>query len=30
MRLGRRVATVTPQSHSMPEMVAIMTGAVAA
>jgi fructose transport system ATP-binding protein len=30
MRLGRRVATVTPQSHSMPEMVAIMTGAQAA
>ncbi len=30
MRLGRRVATVTPQSHTMPEMVAIMTGAMAA
>lgn len=29
-RLGRRVATVTPQSHSMAEAVAIMTGAVAA
>jgi fructose transport system ATP-binding protein len=27
MRLGRRVAVVTPQSHSMPEAVAIMTGA---
>ena len=27
MRLGRRVAFVTPQSHSMPEAVAIMTGA---
>ena len=30
MRLGRRVAVVTPQSHSMPEAVAIMTGAAAA
>jgi fructose transport system ATP-binding protein len=30
MRLGRRVATVTPQSHTMPEMVAIMTGALPA
>jgi fructose transport system ATP-binding protein len=29
-RLGRRVAVVTPQSHSMPEVVAIMTGAAAA
>jgi fructose transport system ATP-binding protein len=28
MRLGRRVAVVTPESHSMPEAVAIMTGAV--
>ena len=27
MRLGRRVAIVTPQTHSMPEAVAIMTGA---
>jgi fructose transport system ATP-binding protein len=27
MRLGRRVAVVTPESHSMPEAVAIMTGA---
>jgi fructose transport system ATP-binding protein len=27
MRLGRRVAIVTPQSHSMAEAVAIMTGA---
>jgi fructose transport system ATP-binding protein len=27
MRLGRRVAVVTPQSHSMPDAVAIMTGA---
>jgi fructose transport system ATP-binding protein len=27
MRLGRRVATVTPQTHTMPEAVAIMTGA---
>jgi fructose transport system ATP-binding protein len=27
MRLGRRVAVVTPQSHSMPQAVAIMTGA---
>jgi fructose transport system ATP-binding protein len=30
MRLGRRVAVVTPQSHSMPEAVAIMTGAASA
>ena len=27
MRLGRRAAVVTPASHSMPEAVAIMTGA---
>jgi fructose transport system ATP-binding protein len=27
MRLGKRVAVVTPESHSMPEAVAIMTGA---
>ena len=27
MRLGRRVAVVTPVSHTMPEAVAIMTGA---
>ena len=27
MRLGRRVAVVTPETHSMPEAVAIMTGA---
>jgi fructose transport system ATP-binding protein len=27
MRLGRRIAVVTPQTHSMPEAVAIMTGA---
>ena len=26
-RLGRRVAVVTPWTHSMPEAVAIMTGA---
>jgi fructose transport system ATP-binding protein len=26
-RLGQRVATVTPHSHTMPEAVAIMTGA---
>ncbi|WP_246301936.1 ATP-binding cassette domain-containing protein [Mycoplana rhizolycopersici] len=30
MRLGRRAAVVTPQSHSMNDVVAIMTGAVAA
>jgi fructose transport system ATP-binding protein len=30
MRLGRRAAVVTPQSHSMSEAVAIMTGAIAA
>jgi fructose transport system ATP-binding protein len=29
-RLGRRSAVVTPQSHSMSEVVAIMTGALAA
>jgi fructose transport system ATP-binding protein len=27
MRLGKRVAVVTPESHTMPEAVAIMTGA---
>jgi fructose transport system ATP-binding protein len=27
MRLGKRVATVRPETHSMPEAVAIMTGA---
>jgi fructose transport system ATP-binding protein len=27
MRLGRRIAVVTPQTHSMPEAVALMTGA---
>jgi len=27
MRLGRRVAVITPKTHSMPEAVAIMTGA---
>ena len=27
MRLGRRVALVTPKTHTMPEAVAIMTGA---
>src|SRR5256886_1485180 len=27
MRLGRRVAVVTPKTHTMPEVVAIMTGA---
>jgi fructose transport system ATP-binding protein len=27
MRLGKRAAVVTPQSHSMQEAVAIMTGA---
>jgi fructose transport system ATP-binding protein len=30
MRLGRRAAVVTPQSHTMQEAVAIMTGAAAA
>jgi fructose transport system ATP-binding protein len=30
MRLGKRAAVVTPQSHSMQEAVAIMTGAAAA
>ena len=29
MRLGKRAAVVTPQTHSMPEAVAIMTGATA-
>jgi fructose transport system ATP-binding protein len=29
MRLGKRVAVVTPQSHSMPDAVALMTGATA-
>jgi fructose transport system ATP-binding protein len=28
MRLGRRVATITPESHTMAEAVALMTGAV--
>jgi fructose transport system ATP-binding protein len=28
MRLGRRVAVVTPKTHTMPEAVAIMTGAI--
>jgi fructose transport system ATP-binding protein len=27
-RLGRRVAVITPKTHTMPEAVAIMTGAV--
>ena len=27
MRLGERVAVVTPQTHSMPEAAAIVTGA---
>jgi ABC-type sugar transport system ATPase subunit len=27
MRLGRRVAVVTPRTHTRPEAVAIMTGA---
>jgi fructose transport system ATP-binding protein len=30
MRLGRRVALVTPKTHTMPEAVAIMTGATSA
>jgi fructose transport system ATP-binding protein len=30
MRLGKRAAVVTPQSHSMPDAVAIMTGATTA
>jgi fructose transport system ATP-binding protein len=30
MRLGRRVAVVTPESHTMSEAVAIMTGAASA
>src|SRR2546430_15780021 len=29
MRLGRRVATITPRSHTMTEAVALMTGAAA-
>jgi fructose transport system ATP-binding protein len=29
-RLGRRIAVVTPQAYSMSEVVAIMTGALAA
>jgi fructose transport system ATP-binding protein len=29
-RLGRRAAVVTPKSHNMSEVVAIMTGAMAA
>ena len=29
-RLGRRVAVVTPESHTMSQAVAIMTGAAAA
>ena len=29
MRLGRRAAVVTPQSHTMPDAVSIMTGATA-
>jgi fructose transport system ATP-binding protein len=29
MRLGRRVATITPKSHTMTEAVALMTGAAA-
>jgi fructose transport system ATP-binding protein len=29
MRLGRRVATITPRSHTMTEAVALMTGATA-
>jgi fructose transport system ATP-binding protein len=29
MRLGRRAAVVTPQSHTMPDAVSIMTGAAA-
>jgi fructose transport system ATP-binding protein len=27
MRLGKRVAVITPKTHTMPEAVAIMTGA---
>jgi fructose transport system ATP-binding protein len=27
MRLGRRVATISPRSHTMSEAVALMTGA---
>jgi fructose transport system ATP-binding protein len=30
MRLGRRVATITPQTHTMAEAVALMTGATSA
>jgi fructose transport system ATP-binding protein len=30
MRLGKRAAVVTPHSHTMPEAVAIMTGATVA
>lgn len=30
MRLGRRVGTITPQTHTMAEAVALMTGAVSA
>jgi len=30
MRLGRRVATITPQTHTMAEAVALMTGAASA
>jgi fructose transport system ATP-binding protein len=30
MRLGKRAAVVTPQSHTMQEAVAIMTGAASA
>ena len=30
MRLGRRVATISPQTHTMAEAVALMTGAVSA
>jgi fructose transport system ATP-binding protein len=30
MRLGRRVATITPQTHTLAEAVALMTGAVGA
>jgi fructose transport system ATP-binding protein len=29
-RLGRRIAVVTPRTHTMSEVVAIMTGALAA
>ena len=30
MRLGRRVATISPDTHSMAEAVALMTGATSA